>query len=146
MALSTLQVPSRSARTPDRAASQYAVMQVRIDKNKEAKRLAQAEQYARDWNFVRGGDPDKGEEPRPNLTGMINFIWDAIESEESFRNHLELVAQNAAIREMSAAIDEMANSDDEVEREWAESEGAAWMEKAEANASAMADSVVEALS
>ena len=130
--LGIISPPTRGSRSTSGNTPQYSVAQVRIDKDKESARLAAAENMAREWNFVRGVDKED-EEPKPNLTGMLNFIFEQVESVDHVRKIVEMRVQQDSITQMGAMITEMAESDVEEEQEWALGEGAEWMKRATAH-------------
>ena len=144
--LGVLTPPTKGGRSSDKSSAQHAVMQVRIDKDKEAARLASVEDLAREWGFVRGGDPDKDEAPKPNLTGMINFVWETIEANEPLRHHIELHIQQNAMKTMSQLTDEIMNQDaqDDDDQEYLE-HAAGWMERAEQHCADLRGAINEAL-
>ena len=144
--LGVLTPPTKGGRSSDKSTARHAVMQVRIDKDKEAQRLTNVEDLAREWGFVKGGDPENDEPPSPNLTGMINFVWETIEASEPLRHHIELHIQQNAMKTMGQLTDEINNQDalDDDDNEYLES-AAAWMERAEGHCNDLKASLAEAL-
>lgn len=128
--IGVLTLPTRVGRGGDTKTPQHAVMQVRIDRDKEAQRLLDTEALATSWSFVRGGDPEKDEAPKPNLTGMINFVWEQVENVDYVHHVMELQVQLNAMSQMRKMILDMSESEDEEEQEWSMGEGPDWMTRA----------------
>ena len=141
--LGVLTPPLRGGQSAAKTTSQYAVAQVRIDKEKEKSRLVAAEQLARDWQFVRGGSDD--EEPRPNLTGLLNFLFEQVESEQHVRDLMEMRVQKVAMDQMEVMIEDMSNSEDDEEVDWAANDGAEWMIRAQEHLAGLSKGVTASM-